>query len=76
MQPRMTRSILQTTNCRTWRVSVSLPLIEALIDNVKYFHPREELPSASGKEPQQRPRTAPAAPGWKVWWRDRAETGS
>jgi len=66
MQPRMTRSILQTTAFRTRRVNITLPMVEALIDGVKYFRPGEELPPASGEELTPRPqRSARAA--FKAW---------
>jgi hypothetical protein len=56
-----------TTACQIRHLRISVPLVECLVDGVRYFRP-DDLPPASGEElrPLYRPRiaqaTAPARP--------------
>ena len=62
MQPSMVSIVAHlTTNCRARQLRISVPLIECLVDDVRYFRP-DTFP-AVGEELRAlyRPRLTPAA---------------
>jgi hypothetical protein len=62
----MVRFVIVTTNCREWRVPVSLPLIPVLLDGQKYFLPGAS--PAADEKPNAQPRQLGAPrPGFKAW---------
>ena len=51
-----------TTNCRVRQLRISVPLVECLIDGVRYFRDADTLPPPAGEELRAlfRPRLTPA----------------
>jgi hypothetical protein len=71
----MTRLIHTTTGCRVWRLQISLPLIECLVDGVKYCRPGDLSPT--GEEPLPRiPQASAPRPDWKNWRGFSSATGT
>ena len=63
MQPHMVSIVVYlTTNCSIRRVRISVPLVECLVDGVRYFR-EGDLPPPSGDDlrPLYRPRLTSAA---------------
>jgi hypothetical protein len=63
MTPFMIRLVPHlTSNCTIRRLRISVPLVPALLDGVRYYLP-DDLPAPAGDElrPLYRPRIAPAS---------------